>query len=81
MDNQTTQEDRTRFLQEAVLMGQFKDPNIVAVFGIITINSSVSFCIHLFDQRTFRSNRNESIIIIKGVKYSKPVVKVSTHTA
>ena len=42
MNNQTTQEDRISFLQEAVLMGQFTDPNVVAIFGIVTMTSRVS---------------------------------------
>ncbi len=36
MDNQRTAEDRIKFLQEVVLLGQFNDPNIVAVFGVVT---------------------------------------------
>ncbi len=37
----TSLEDRIKFLQEAVLLGQFNDPNIVAVFGIITMTNEV----------------------------------------
>lgn len=29
-------EDRVKFLQEVVLMGQFNDPNIMSVFGVVT---------------------------------------------
>ncbi len=41
MDGVTSQEDRIKFLQEAVLIGQFNDPNIVSVFGIITHSDKV----------------------------------------
>ena len=46
MDNQTTQEDRISFLQEAVLLGQFTDPNVVAIFGIVTMTSRVSLGVY-----------------------------------
>ncbi len=41
MDNQRTTEDRIKFLQEVVLLGQFTDPNIVAVFGVVTTADKV----------------------------------------
>jgi len=36
-----TEEDRVKFLQEAVIMGQFKHPNIIRVIGIITPSDPV----------------------------------------
>ena len=46
INNQTTQEDRISFLQEAVLMGQFTNPNVVAIFGIVTMTSRVSLGVY-----------------------------------
>ncbi len=42
MGEATSQEDRIKFLQEVVLLAQFNDPNIVAVFGVITESTEVS---------------------------------------
>ncbi len=44
MDNQSTTGDRIKFLQEVVLLGQFTDPNIVAVFGVVTKADKVLIC-------------------------------------
>ena len=35
-------EDRVKFLQEAAIMGQFKDPNVVTMHGIVTDGEPVS---------------------------------------
>ena len=35
MENGSSEEDRVKFLQEAAIMGQFKHPNIVKIFGIL----------------------------------------------
>ena len=35
-------EDRVKFLQEAAIMGQFKDPNVVIMFGVVTAGEPVS---------------------------------------
>ena len=32
-----------KFLQEAAIMGQFFHPNIIELFGIVTLNKPVSF--------------------------------------
>ncbi len=47
MSSTTSQEDRIKFLQEAVLLAQFNDPNIVAVFGVITNNDKVWGTMHV----------------------------------
>ena len=36
------EEDRVKFLQEAAIMGQFKHPNVVEMYGMITMNQPVS---------------------------------------
>lgn len=33
--------DRVKFLQEAVLMAQFKHPNIVSLYGVVSIGEPV----------------------------------------
>ena len=30
------EEDRIKFLQEAAIMGQFKHPNVVTMYGVVT---------------------------------------------
>ena len=32
----STEKERIKFLQEAAIMGQFKYPNILTIFGIVT---------------------------------------------
>ena len=34
--------DRVKFWQEAVLMGQFKHPNIISLYGVVSIGEPVS---------------------------------------
>ena len=35
-------EDRVKFLQEAAIMGQFKHPNVVTMYGVVTAGKPVS---------------------------------------
>ena len=37
------EEDRVKFLQEAAIMGQFRHPNIVKMYGVITDGETVSY--------------------------------------
>ena len=39
------EEDRVKFLQEAAIMGQFKHPNVVEMYGVVTQGEPVSFSI------------------------------------
>ena len=36
--------DRVKFLQEAAIMGQFHHPNVVRLYGVVTLQESVSLC-------------------------------------
>ena len=36
------EEDRVKFLQEAAIMGQFKHPNVVEMYGVVTSGEPVS---------------------------------------
>ena len=38
---QLPEEQKVRFLQEAAIMGQFSHPNIVKLFGVVTIGDPV----------------------------------------
>ena len=38
----SSEEDTVRFLQEAAIMGQFRHPNIVELFGVVTLAERVS---------------------------------------
>ena len=36
------EEEKVRFLQEAAIMGQFSHPNIVKLYGVVTVGEPVS---------------------------------------
>ena len=36
------EQDRVKFLQEAAIMGQFKHPNVVTMYGVVTQGEPVS---------------------------------------
>ena len=36
------QMDKVKFLQEAVLMAQFKHPNVIQLYGVVSIGQPVS---------------------------------------
>ena len=42
------EEEKVRFLQEAAIMGQFSHPNVVKLYGVVTVGDPVSNCILLF---------------------------------
>ena len=42
------EEDRVKFLQEAAIMGQFKHPNVVTMYGVVTLGEPVSTHKELF---------------------------------
>ena len=42
MEDEASEEDRVKFLQEAAIMGQFDHPNIVKIMGIMVIEDQVS---------------------------------------
>ena len=37
------EEDKVKFLQEAAIMGQFKHPNVVTTYGVVTDGEPVSY--------------------------------------
>ena len=45
------EKDRVRFLREAAIMGQFHHPNVVQLYGVVTVGDPVScvpFSINLY---------------------------------
>ncbi len=41
--NQSKEEgDKVKFLQEAAIMGQFRHPNVVKLYGVVTVGEPVS---------------------------------------
>ena len=38
------EQDKVKFLQEAAIMGQFKHPNVVTMYGVVTEGEPVSVC-------------------------------------
>ena len=43
MENGASEEERVKFLQEAAIMGQFNNPYIIKIYGVITSSQPVSF--------------------------------------
>ena len=40
-----SEEDKVKFLQEAVINGQFRHPNVVQLMGVVTVGKPVSYSI------------------------------------
>ena len=52
------EEDRVKFLQEAAIMGQFKHPNVVEMYGVVTAEEPVSNgCLLVYRRRWLLSTR------------------------
>ena len=43
MENGASEVDRVKFLQEAVIMGQFNNPYIIKIYGVFTSSQPVSY--------------------------------------
>lgn len=39
------EKDKVKFLQEATIMAQFKHPNVVTLYGVVSSGDPVSWCI------------------------------------
>ena len=37
-----SEEDKIKFLQEAAIMGQFSHPNVIKLYGVVTVGEPVS---------------------------------------
>ena len=44
----TQSEAKVRFLQEAAIMAQFRHPNVIQLYGIVTDGEPVSVCVCIF---------------------------------
>ena len=54
MENGASEEDRVKFLQEAAIMGQFNNPYIIKIYGILTSSQPVSHCVAwIYDYRYY----------------------------
>ena len=42
LKKEAIKEDRVKFLQEAAIMGQFRHPNVVTMYGVVTDGEPVS---------------------------------------
>ena len=47
------EEEKVRFLQEAALMGQFSHPNVVKLYGVVTVGDPVSWTKLAYYQTTY----------------------------
>ena len=45
--NQSTKEEKIKMLQEAAILGQFRHPNIVNLFGVVKHGSAVSINVYV----------------------------------
>ena len=45
LNQSSTAEDRTKFLQEAAIMAQFRHPNVILLYGIINNDEPVSYIV------------------------------------
>ena len=45
LNDDTSEEEKVKFLQEAAIMGQFLHPNVVKLHGVVTLGDPVSHCI------------------------------------
>ena len=52
-------EDRVKFLQEAAIMGQFKHPNVITMYGVVTEGEPVSFSKPFVDIVSFGTTQEE----------------------
>lgn len=41
LNPKSTEDDKVRFLQEAAIMGQFIHPNVVMLYGVVTMGEPV----------------------------------------
>ena len=41
------EEEKVKFLQEAAIMGQFSHPNVVKLYGVVTVGEPVSYFCNL----------------------------------
>ena len=41
------EEEKVKFLQEAAINGQFHHPNVVKLYGVVTVGEPVSECINI----------------------------------
>ena len=52
LNDNTSEDERVKFLQEAAIMGQFHHPNVVKLHGVVTIGDPVS--IQLVNVQAYR---------------------------
>ena len=45
LEGSLAEKEQVKFLQEAAIMGQFKHPNVIRIFGGITTSDPVRFCV------------------------------------
>ena len=44
LNDKVSEEEKVKFLQEAVIIGQFHHPNIVKLYGVVTVGKPVRRC-------------------------------------
>ena len=57
LKERATEEEKIKFLQEAAIMGQFHHPNIVKIFGVVTLQEPV--------RNTYIKQNIDTLYIIK----------------
>ena len=49
LNNEASEVEKVKFLQEAAIMGQFHHANIVTLHGVVTVAESVSVYYYIFE--------------------------------
>ena len=57
------EEEKVKFLQEAAIMGQFSHPNVVKLYGVVTLGDPVSIVIPNTEAWLYRVLYTQCIII------------------
>ena len=64
---QVVEADKVRFLQEAAIMGQFRHPNIVRLFGVVTVSDPVLIVLELMkkgDLKTYLKTLRPTLVSV-----------------
>lgn len=62
LQQEAEEQHRVKFLQEAAISGQFKHPNIVKLYGVVTIGEPVSFKLYSMYNTYYYTNKLKSVM-------------------
>ncbi|XP_041379173.1 ephrin type-A receptor 4a-like, partial [Gigantopelta aegis] len=53
LNNKNSEEEKVKFLQEAAIMGQFHHPNIVKLYGVVTVGEPIASGMEYLSKKCF----------------------------